>query len=157
MPLSHYNPLTFGSRRGLCADGEVLMMFSAYDGAVLFDYIIGFGRTVLATAPTVTIQDSEVLASRATCHATITAGDLPITNHGICYSLLANPTLADAHTSEGATGLGAFESLVTGLTPNTIWHFSAYATNAGGTSYSGDQQVTTLIASVQTDPATGVS
>lgn len=91
-------------------------------------------------SPTVTIQATTRRPTTAVCNGTVTAGDLPITEHGVCYSLAINPTTADAHTSEGAMlALGSFSTNVTGLTANILYHFRTYATNASGTSYSADQ------------------
>ena len=64
-------------------------------------------------------------------------GRADVTARGVCWSLVENPTVADAHTNDGA-GLGSFVSNITGLTPNTTYYVRAYATNSEGTSY-GDQ------------------
>ena len=64
-------------------------------------------------------------------------GRADVTERGVCWSIVENPTIADAHTSDGA-GLGSFVSNITGLEPNTTYYVRAYATNSEGTSY-GDQ------------------
>ena len=64
-------------------------------------------------------------------------GRADVTERGVCWSIVENPTIADAHTSDGA-GLGSFVSNITGLEPNTTYYLRAYATNSEGTSY-GDQ------------------
>ena len=57
----------------------------------------------------------------------------------------ANPTTADTKdTAEGTTG--AFTTSITGLTPNTLYHVRAFATNSVGTSYGSDVTFTTLAA-----------
>ncbi len=57
---------------------------------------------------------------------------------GICWSTTPNPTIASTHTTDG-NGTGVFTSTLTGLTPYTIYHVRAYATNSVGTSYGNDQ------------------
>ena len=64
-------------------------------------------------------------------------GRADVTERGVCWSIVENPTIADAHTSDGA-GLGSFVSNITDLEPNTTYYVRAYATNSEGTSY-GDQ------------------
>ena len=54
----------------------------------------------------------------------------------------------------------SFSQLIAGLTPNTTYHFRAFATNATGTSYGADRTFTILgprLPSVQTLAASGVT
>lgn len=60
---------------------------------------------------------------------------------GFCYSLLANPTIADYTVS--AT-LDDFKGIIEGLSENTTYHVRAYAINEAGVGYSNDVQFTTL-------------
>jgi len=49
-----------------------------------------------------------------------------------------------------------FAQAISGLTPGTLYHFRAFATNESGTSYSADSTFTTIgIPTATTDPATG--
>ena len=61
-----------------------------------------------------------------------------VTARGVCWSTLANPTIADSKTEDG-TGTGSFSSSLNGLTPDTTYYLRSYATNAAGTFY-GDEQ-----------------
>lgn len=61
-----------------------------------------------------------------------------ITEKGVCWSITSNPTLEDAHTSDG-TGNGDYESVLLGLLADTDYFVRAYATNDAGTSY-GDEK-----------------
>jgi hypothetical protein len=61
---------------------------------------------------------------------------------GVCWGLTANPTIAGSHTHDGS-GLGRFETIISGLTPNTIYHVRAYATNSAGVGYGEDYAITT--------------
>lgn len=69
-------------------------------------------------------------------------GGAAVTARGVCWSTLANPTIADTKTSNGI-GLGDFISNLTNLTENTLYHVRAYATNSAGTAYGNDITFTT--------------
>jgi hypothetical protein len=58
----------------------------------------------------------------------------PVTERGLCWSTVSNPTISDDHASNG-TGTGTYTVSLTGLTINTTYYVRAYATNAYGTSY----------------------
>ncbi len=71
----------------------------------------------------------------------------PVAARGVCWATTANPTIADSRTSDGG-GTGPFVSSLTGLTPSTLYHYRAYATNTAGTAYGGDLTFTTPSMSV---------
>jgi|SRR5208283_4882842 len=58
-----------------------------------------------------------------------------VTAEGTCYALTINPTTPC--TSDG-TGR-PFTSSLSGLTPGTVYHYRAFATNSAGTGYGTDQ------------------
>ena len=96
------------------------------------------GAAVTTTVP------SAVSTSTATSGGNVTfEGGTAVTSYGVCWSATANPTLADNHTTDGS-GMGIFTSTITGLSPNTLNHVRAYATNATGTYYGEDISFTTL-------------
>jgi len=64
-------------------------------------------------------------------------GSSAVTARGVCWSTNASPTITDSKTTDG-TGLGTYTSNVTGLTPGTVYHLRAYATNSDGTQYGDD-------------------
>ena len=77
------------------------------------DYVSIYGAEVpdLVTTSPVT----NITANTATCGGNIPANDCILFNErGVCWSTSQNPTLADAHTSDG-TGTGSFTSQLTGL------------------------------------------
>jgi hypothetical protein len=81
---------------------------------------------------------SSVTETNAACGGDITAeGTSAVTARGVCWGIAANPTVADSKTADG-TGSGSFTSAITGLTPGTLYHVRAYATNAEGTGYGAD-------------------
>lgn len=65
-----------------------------------------------------------------------------VTTRGICWSTVSNPTINDAHTTNG-TGMGEFNSAISGLQNSTTYHVRAYATNSKGTAYGEDKLFTT--------------
>jgi len=101
--------------------------------------------------PTVTTGDiTDITTTTATCSGNVTAeGESAVTARGACWSTSQNPTTANSKTTDG-TGKGAFTSNLTGLTPNTTYYVSAYATNAKGTAYGEQKTFTTK--SEQTTP-----
>jgi|GEM_PF-1574565 len=88
------------------------------------------------TAPVVNTTDS----SNVTQTTAMTGGEVmsecgaPVTMRGVCWNTSSNPTTANNKTINGS-GIGAFASLMTALTPNTTYYVRAYATNSMGTSY----------------------
>ena len=96
------------------------------------------------TTPTVTTTAaSNIAGTTADSGGNVTAdGGATVTARGVCWSTLANPTIANSKTTDG-TGTGAFTSNMTGLTARTDYHVRAYATNSVGTAYGGDETFTT--------------
>ena len=93
-----------------------------------------------ATVNTVT----SITNSGATISSTVPAnGGATITERGVVYSTVANPTIANSKVTSG-TGSGTYNTNITGLTGNSIYYVRAYATNASGTSYSTQTSFTTL-------------
>lgn len=93
--------------------------------------------------PTVTTEDIFYITGRgAFCGGTISdEGGSPVTARGVCWSTSANPTTADAKTSNG-TGIGTFSSTLSGFVTGNVYYVRAYATNSDGTAY-GNQRTTT--------------
>ncbi len=97
-----------------------------------------------STAPIVNTNTVTNISSvSATGGGNITDGGSPVTARGVCWSTVANPTIADPKTTDGV-GSGSFTSNITGLSQNTTYHVRAYATNSVGTSYGSDVTFTTI-------------
>jgi|GEM_PF-1602749 len=96
------------------------------------------------TKPTVTTSPINVFTqTTATGGGNVTSdGGASVTARGVCWSITANPTITNTHTSDGI-GTGSFVSNLTGLFSGTTYHVRAYATNSSGTSYGSDIQFTT--------------
>ena len=69
-------------------------------------------------------------------------GGADVTARGVCWSTSANPTINDFKTSNG-TGIGAFTSSITDLSPGVTYHVRAYAVNSVGAGYGSDLSFTT--------------
>lgn len=65
-----------------------------------------------------------------------------ISARGVCWSTNQNPTISDAHTTDGS-GLGLFTSYITEINGNTTYYVRAYATNDIGTTYGEQKSFTT--------------
>ncbi|MFH1159494.1 MAG: FISUMP domain-containing protein [bacterium] len=73
----------------------------------------------------------------------ISDGGTLVTARGVCWSTSSNPTIDSSHTIDGS-GIGIFVSELTGLSPNTLYHIRAYATNSVGTGYGSEVTFTSL-------------
>lgn len=98
-----------------------------------------------ATIPNaVTYAVENITETTAVCGGEVNLdGGAPVTKRGVCYGTSTNPTVLDSYTEDGS-GLGAFESYLTGLSPGTTYFVRAYATNIAGTNYGFEQSFTTL-------------
>lgn len=98
------------------------------------------------SSPTVTTQaTTSTIAEKTFGHGNLLDfGDSAVTQHGHCWSTSINPTTAlSTKTTNGAAAqLGQFASLITNLTPGTLYYFRAYATNTAGTSYGANVTTT---------------
>jgi len=91
-----------------------------------------------------TVTATEITSTTALSGGNITSdGGTPITQRGICWSLVANPTTSDnVVTATGTTG--GFTTAITGLTSGTVYYVRAFATNAAGTAYGTQITFTTI-------------
>ncbi|HCC71704.1 MAG TPA: hypothetical protein DEQ09_11210, partial [Bacteroidales bacterium] len=61
-------------------------------------------------------------------------GGHEVTDAGICYSMLKNPTI-DTNVCSFGNGSGEFEKVIENLDPGSKYHLRAYAVNSEGVSY----------------------
>ena len=91
-----------------------------------------------------TIEISNITNSSAWSGGTILFnGNIPIINHGLCWSLTPNPTIDNSKTNNGSY-TGNFMSILPQLDAQTTYYVRAYATNSFGTGYGEEFQFTTL-------------
>ena len=87
---------------------------------------------------------SNLTSKTATCGGNINSdGGSAVTERGVCWSIVVNPTIANNRTMNG-TGIGSYTSILTGLSTKTNYFVRAYATNANGTAYGEDISFSTL-------------
>jgi hypothetical protein len=102
----------------------------------------GTGGGALATV--LTTNSFNVAGTTASAGGNVTAdGGAAVTTRGVAYALIANPTIADNVANAAAGGTGTYTVGLTGLTPNTLYHYRAFATNTAGTAYGADSTFTT--------------
>ena len=83
-------------------------------------------------------------------------GGAAVTARGVCWGTTSSPAISGSHTSDD-NGAGSFTSNLTGLTPNTLYHVRAYATNKVGTAYGNEVTFTTSPIVIPTVTTTAVS
>jgi uncharacterized protein (TIGR02145 family) len=109
---------------------------------------------VLATVTTLPV--SSITSNSAESGGNVTDdGGSEVTARGVCWNTLQNPSPSNFKTTDGG-GIGHFTSSITGLQPNTIYYYRAYATSIVGTAYGEELNFSTapFIPHV-TNPATG--
>jgi hypothetical protein len=81
-------------------------------------------------------------------------GGATITSRGVCWSsATSTPTILNTKTVNG-TGVGAFISSLTSLTPGTTYYVRAYATNSVGTAYGNAISFSTVATTIPTGVST---
>ena len=93
----------------------------------------------------ITTAFTDVTQTTAVCGGKVLVTDVPaVTARGVCWSTSQQPTISDAHTTDGA-GAGTFTSTLTGLSEGTTYYVRAYATNSDSTTYGNPLTFTTTI------------
>lgn len=98
------------------------------------------------TKPVVTTNSaSSITSTGAVCGGNVTSdGGSSIIRKGICWSTSANPEENTSQTVyHNSNSTGTYSCDVTGLSPNTTYHFRAFAVNEKGVGYGEDKSFTT--------------
>lgn len=91
----------------------------------------------VAADTAVTIVDS--IHPDAIIKAEVTSsGASQLTEQGICYDTMPNPTIAKNKIKSDSTIVGPFSVKINGLNPNTKYYVRAYGTSSAGTGYSNE-------------------
>ena len=77
-------------------------------------------------------------------------GGAAITARGVCWSTIANPTVALSTKTTDGTGIGSFVSNITGLAAGITYFVRAYASNSFGTAYGNEISFATTAPPVTT-------
>lgn len=91
---------------------------------------------------------SAVTATGAHAGGIVTSdGGSPVTERGVCWNTIGEPTVADTKANDGSGGTGSFMANISGLTGNTTYYVRAYALNGAGVGYGEVKTFTTLAVS----------
>ncbi len=140
----------FSGDGGLATAAQLFYPFGVAIGAAGSLYIADSGneriRIVADALPPIvtTAMIRSITKTAASGGGNVTSdGGALVTARGVCWSTSANPTTANACTSDG-DGIGTYASSMTGLVVGTTYHVRAYAINSVGTAYGADAAFTTL-------------
>jgi len=100
-------------------------------------------RTPTATPPptVVTLAASSITHGTATLNGTINPNGASST---VYFQWGTDTNYGNTTTQTGVNSAEPFDAGITGLSPNTTYHFQIVATNGGGTSYGADTTFTTV-------------
>lgn len=115
--------------------------------------------TSAASLPSIsTYEASSITMNSAICGGEVLSdGGYPVTARGICWNTTGSPTAEQNPVSSG-TGLGSFDSHLTGLDSRTTYYVKAFASNELGTSLGNEIVFSTSdLPSVQTVEVTGTT
>jgi uncharacterized protein (TIGR02145 family) len=108
----------------------------------VYGVAVGFlTRRLSNLAATTTVTNISYTSATSGGNVLSDAGDV-VTERGVCWSTVTNPTIADYRSSDGA-GLGSYTSNLVNLMSNTQYYVRAYATSAAGTAYGDEVTFTT--------------
>jgi uncharacterized protein (TIGR02145 family) len=125
---------------------------TSYGAQISFTTSAGSLATLAATTPPWPITTSTAVSGGFI----FADGGSPITARGVVWQASSSTGLdvsLSTKTSDG-TGTGSFTSNITGLSPNTLYYVSSYATNSAGTRYGTATSFYTLAATSPTISAT---
>ncbi|MFT4522657.1 MAG: hypothetical protein ACI8ZN_001607 [Bacteroidia bacterium] len=93
----------------------------------------------IINTPTVakaTVVELDVYAKTMAIKSSITSeGESAVTQRGICYNLIGNPSVSDSFTIDGF-GQGEYSSTISNCIIDQTYYIKSYAVNSFGTSYS---------------------
>jgi len=102
-------------------------------------------QTLDARPVVTTIDITNILANSAQAGGVVEAYEtlFPITQRGVCWAKIQNPTIADSLTNNG-TGNGTFTSQLQNLDIGVNYYIRAYAVNSEGITYGNEISFSTL-------------
>ncbi len=150
---------TFNSSLTALLPGTIYYVraYATNSAGVAYGNELTFTTTAISLATVTTTSVSLITSTTARSGGSISsAGGGAISEKGVCWSTSANPTIADAKTSNG-TGTATFVSDLTSLTNGETYHVRAYATNEAGTAYGADLTFTTVTVLIPDVTTTAIS
>ncbi|MGD0756799.1 MAG: FISUMP domain-containing protein [Bacteroidales bacterium] len=126
--------------------------------AIVFLYFTGCKDIpTVSTSPVTNIETNQA----TTGGKVLDDGNASVKDRGVCWSPNISPTITNNKTADGS-GMGSFTSSITQLTPNTLYHVRAFATNSEGTGYGNEvsfttNAVTTVVPTLSTTAITSIT
>ena len=85
-------------------------------------------------------------------------GGAVVTERGVCWNTIPNPTASGSHVAASTAGTGSYTCQITGLEPATTYYLRAYAINSQGPSYGNEEIFSTMAyPSVTTNQVTDIT
>ena len=123
--------------------------FATNSAGTAYGNDVQFTTTAVSVPTIATTVVSSLNTTSAVSGGSITNnGGATVTQSGICWSTIANPTISDPRTTDG-TPTGSFASTMTGLTMATTYYVRAYATNSAGTAYGNQIMFDTKVSDIE--------
>jgi hypothetical protein len=102
-------------------------------------------------------QVNEITSNSAVCSGKVTStGGSKVTDRGICWDTLSNPTIS-TNIEKNGSDTGLFVCNLKGLKPSVKYYFRAYASNSVGTAYGDEITFTTSLFSLPVISSTPVT
>jgi len=103
-----------------------------------------------------TTEVSSITSASAASGGNVTSdGGAVISARGVCWSTMANPTIALSTKTVNGAGYGTFTSTISDISASTTYHVRAYATNSVGTAYGSDITFSTVGTGIDKQEAVG--
>jgi uncharacterized protein (TIGR02145 family) len=138
-----------GSLTGLTPNTTYYIRAYATNSAgTAYGNAVSFQTSPVAVPTLITTDASGITQTTVTSGGTISNDDgATITERGIVYGTLTNPTTSNTKVSSGS-GTGSFSVNITSLTPNTTYFIRSYAINSAGTGYGNNTTFQTTVPAV---------
>ncbi|WP_345955590.1 Ig-like domain-containing protein [Mucilaginibacter sp. PAMB04168] len=141
--IANLDPLSIALRASTTTKAPHIIYYTNKDGipgGAFYKKLSNFNA-----GPTVTTTPAQAIsATFVTMGGNVTNnGGSAVTERGIVYDTDYNPTTASTHKIVLGSGTGSFSKVETGLAPNRLYVYRAYAINSEGTSYGENQTFTT--------------
>jgi uncharacterized protein (TIGR02145 family) len=119
-----------------------IYLYSYYEGVGWTDVSFRTGMSVRClknALPELTTVPPEVTATNCISGGVISSdGGDPVIAKGVVWSTSPNPTVALTTKTNDGTGVAFYNSIITGLQPNTMYYLRAYASSNSGTGYGNE-------------------
>jgi len=99
---------------------------------------IAYEKSKCAKVSVITKKIDNITSTGAKSGGSVSSADnTSLTAKGVCWNTSGTPTIQDLKTLDGS-GYGSFESSLSNLQPNNLYHLRAYANTPNGTFYGNE-------------------